>query len=454
MFFCVYTNLTGSSSATFFVVVISHFPSTPQCICGWVVWSLELVVFMSKSTTWGVILIAAAGLLFLLTSVNSFEVDRGQDNGNQVELPQVPEAEEPEAEATVEEEKEAVDYGDIEAQEPLQDPPEVIKAVYATSWSAGSQSKMDYLIDLINTTELNAIVIDIKDYSGLVAYDTDVPQVNEYNAEEIRITRPNALIKRLHDNGIYVIARQTVFQDPALVAARPDLAVKNSATGGVWKDRKGISWIDPASKEAWDYNIAISRDAAERGFDEINFDYIRFPSDGDLSVISYPFFSASSTLKATAMAEFFKYLNSNLSDVKTSADLFGLSTVNYDGLGIGQVIENAYRYFDYVSPMVYPSHYANGFQGYANPSLYPYEVVNYSMVTAVARLDTLRNATGTGPVVYAELRPWLQDFDLGADYTADMVRAQIKATYDADPNLGWMLWDPRNNYTEGALESN
>ncbi len=411
---------------------------------------------MSKSTIWGIILIASAGLIFLLTSINSFDVETSLNSGTQIELPQVPEAEIQETSDKGQEtdgERQETNSGvsDTEPQKPLENPPDVIKAVYATSWSASSQSRMDYLIDLINTTELNAIVIDIKDFSGLVLYDADVPQVDEYNAKEIRIIRINALIKRLHDNGIYVIARQTVFQDPALVAARPDLAVQNSATGGVWKDRKGISWVDPASKEVWDYNIAIAKDASSRGFDEINFDYIRFPSDGDLSVISYPFYAASTTLKTTAIGEFFKYLNANLNGVKTSADLFGLSTINYDGLGIGQMIEDAYRYFDYVAPMVYPSHYANGFQGYSNPALYPYEVVNYSMTSAVARLNTLRNATGAGPVVYGELRPWLQDFDLGADYTAEMVRAQIKAVYDADPNMGWMLWDPRNEYTKGAL---
>ena len=409
---------------------------------------------MQKSTIWGVALIASAGLIFLLTSVNSFDIEVATDDP--IVLPEVPEAV---MEETSDEQQETSDKkqgisDDIEAQKPLENPPAVIKAVYVTSWSASSRSKMDYIIDLINTTELNAVVIDIKDFSGLVLYDVDVPKVDEYNAKEIRIIRPNTLIKQLHDNGIYVIARQTVFQDPVLALARPDLAVKNSATGGAWKDRKGLSWVDPASQDVWDYNIAIAQDAANRGFDEINFDYIRFPSDGDLSVISYPFFDTSTELKTVAMAEFFKYLNGNLNDVKTSADLFGLSTVNYDGLGIGQVIEDAYKYFDYVSPMVYPSHYANGFQGYQNPALYPYEVVNYSMETAVARLDTLRNATGNGPVVYGELRPWLQDFDLGADYTADMVRAQIRATNDADPTLGWMLWDPRNDYTLGALDSN
>jgi hypothetical protein len=402
---------------------------------------------MSKKTRWAIILSASAGLVFLLVVGNSFEVDVA-DKGDFVDLPDVPEAEIPENQVLSED---GNGFGDIGPQEPLKNPPKVIKAIYATSWSASSESKMDYLIDLIKTTELNAIVIDIKDFSGLVLYDADVPDVDLYNAKEVRIRRPNALIKRLHDEGIYVIARQTVFQDPALVGARPDLAVRNVRTGEVWEDRKGLSWIDPSSRDAWDYNIAIARDAAGRGFDEVNFDYIRFPSDGDLSAIGYPFYNASTTSKTAAIAEFFEYLNNNLDGVVISADLFGLATINYDGLGIGQVIEDAYRNFDYVAPMVYPSHYARGFQGYQNPASFPYEVVNYSMVSAVGRLSVLRNATGTNPSSLAELRPWLQDFDLGADYTADMIRAEIRAVNDADPSLGWMLWDPRNNYTRGAL---
>lgn len=397
---------------------------------------------------WGIVLIAAAGLIFLLTGVNSFDVIVSDNGEIGVELPGIPEAPAPEDQVLSDE---GSGITDIEPQNPLPNPPEVIKAIYATSWSASSETKMEYLIDLINSTELNAIVIDIKDFSGLILYDIDLEDVGKYGTKEVRIFRINVLLKRLHDEGIYVIARQTVFQDPALVAARPDLAVRNNVTGGVWEDRKGLSWIDPAGKEAWDYNIAIARDASDRGFDEINFDYIRFPSDGDLSAMSFPFYNINTTLKKDIINDFFEYLRNGLDDVVISADLFGLATINYDGLGIGQVLEDAYRNFDYVSPMVYPSHYAGGFIGFSNPARQPYEVVSYSMENAAARLNTLRNASSSSPV-FSELRPWLQDFDLGADYTADMVRAQITAVSNVNPSIGWMLWDPRNNYTRGALE--
>jgi len=376
-------------------------------------------------------------------------------------------------------------------QKPLQNPPAVIKAVYATAWSAGNDNKVNYLTELIKNTELNAVVIDIKDYSGYVLYDIKSPLIEEYNAKEIRILKINKLIKQFHDEGIYVIARMTVFQDPVLAKARPDLAIHSkvkcqlsnvhcgTSSSTLWLDNKKLAWIDPAAKSAWDYDISIAKDAASRGFDEINFDYIRFASDGSLKDMVFPFYNSTSTYKSTVIKNFFKYLRSELMGVKISADLFGLSTVNADDLGIGQIIESAYAYFDYVSPMVYPSHYATGFLGYKNPANYPYEVVKYSMDHAAKRLSAYgeaqsetQSATSTANMtsstttisdlrfaISPKLRPWLQDFNLGATYTAEMVRNEIQAVYDAassTPELlnGFMLWNPSNIYTKGALKSN
>ena len=304
------------------------------------------------------------------------------------------------------------------------------------------------------------------------------------------IPKINALIKKLHDEGIYVIARITVFQDPVLAKARPDLAIHSKAkcqVSGVkcqvspstlWLDNKKLAWIDPAAEEAWNYNITIAKDAASRGFDEINFDYIRFASDGDLKDMIFPSTQIdtdktqintdnnynSVALRRKVIKSFFKYLREQLPNIKISADLFGLVTVNKDDMGIGQIIEDAYEYFDYVSPMVYPSHYAKGFIGYQNPAKYPYEVIKYSMDSALSRLTThnLRLTTATSTTIstttssLVKLRPWLQDFNLGAKYDAKMVKEQIQAVYDAassTPELanGWMLWNPANNYTRDAL---
>lgn len=352
---------------------------------------------------------------------------------------------------------------DIENQTPLANPPAVIKAVYLTSWSAGTEKRINYILNLASTTEINAVVIDIKDYSGYISYDIQIPEAERYKSKEKRIAKINTLIKRLHDAGIYIIARVTIFQDPILAAARPDLAIHASSTGEVWRDNKKLAWMDPAGKETWDYNVAIAKDTAARGFDEINFDYIRFPSDGNLKDTDYPFWDEH-TPKHDTIRAFFKYLRESLPDIKISADIFGITTIRKDDLGIGQLLEDAYEYFDYVSPMVYPSHYAPGTLGYQNPAEYPYEIIKHAMDAAQKRL-TAMTATTTLPlasssVSYARLRPWLQDFNLGAKYNEEMVRKEIQAVYDAgitdgtSPELveGWMLWNPSNVYTHEALE--
>lgn len=399
---------------------------------------------------------------------------------NDVRLMQLAQTADIEAEKKPAVEKPIADNDDISFQQQLENPPEIIKAVYATGWTAGSIKGINRLIDLIKKTELNAIVIDIKDYSGHMSYAADLELPKKYGAEkEIKIVRPNAMIKKLHDNGIYVIARQTIFQDPILSVARPDLSLMSSSTGKQWKDYKGVMWLDPAGKEIWDYNIAIAKDALARGFDEVNFDYIRFASDGNLNDIRYPFWDGV-TLKRYVIRDFMKYLRKSLPNAKISADLFGLVTLNYGDVGIGQNIDDAFHYFDAVAPMVYPSHYQKGFNGYSNPAAHPYEIVYKSMLEANERLNhyimNAANSTSTEKylVKKPQLRPWLQDFDLGATYTADMVRAQMTAVYtaeglcgtrststpegtncgaEADKLGGWMLWDPTNVYTAKALKS-
>jgi hypothetical protein len=216
---------------------------------------------------------------------------------------------------------------------------------------------------------------------------------------------------------------------------------KDSDKTAIWKDYKGISWIDADAPEFWDYILAISKEAySTYGFDELNYDYIRFPSDGEMRDIYYPF--SNGKTKIDVMREFFSYLSHNLksSGAVLSADLFGMTATNKDDLNIGQLLENTLPYFDFVAPMVYPSHYPATFLGYSNPADYPYQVIKYSLDRAYARASTTPQ----------KIRPWLQDFDYKAVYTADMVKLEMKATYDAGFN-SWMLWDPSNTYTKGAL---
>lgn len=373
---------------------------------------------------------------------------------------------------------------DLPPQSQLANPPAIVKGIYLTGWSAGSASKVQSVINLIKSTELNTVVVDIKDYSGYVSYAMDVPEARASGAEgELRIARPNALIKELHDNGIYVIGRITCFQDPILAKAHPEWALQNKKTGAVWTDNKGLAWMDPAAQPVWDYLAAITKDAFARGFDEIQYDYTRFASDGSLGNISYPYWDGKTPM-ATVIASYFKFLREQFPTQKLSADLFGLATINNDDLGIGQVIQSAYEYFDYVSPMVYPSHYATGFLGYKNPASYPYEVIDYSLTHAVAKLVAMGNSNSTAPVASgtanasgtvpavkyspfnlgyipnSKLRPWLQDFDLnGVPYTAAMVRKEKQAVYDVLNTTsssqyygGWLLWDAANTYTTGALD--
>lgn len=330
----------------------------------------------------------------------------------------------------------------------LSNPPQIIKAVYFTASSAGNKDKIDYLIGLAKETEINAVVIDIKDYSGHVAYDTGLSEVEKYKTARIVIPELDSLIRKLHGEGIYIIARMVIFQDPALASARPDLAVKNGQR--LWTDNKGLAWIDPAAKEAWDYNIAIARDAALRGFDEINFDYIRFPTDGNLGVITYPFWDRKIPMR-TVISEFFEKLRQGLPSVKLSADLFGFVMTKKEDFGVGQVVEDAFKYFDFVSPMLYPSHYPHTYLGFANPAEHPYEIIKTAMDSGLRRLRDFKQVAGNPQMV--NFRPWIQDFNLGANYDSAMVKSEIKAVTDSmeESYIGFMLWNANNIYTEDAL---
>lgn len=330
--------------------------------------------------------------------------------------------------------------------------PGEVKAIYMTSWVAGTSDFRNSLIKLVEDTELNSIVIDIKDYSGKLAFSIDDPVIKKYQAEENRIPDIKEFIKLLHKKGIYVIGRVTVFQDPHLAHHNPELAVLKESDKTIWKDYKGLSFTDPGNIDVWDYHVAIARGSYDLGFDEINFDYIRFPSDGNMEDIYYPkseeiVLSDPNFGKAYVIESFFEYLSANLKKDEgliISADVFGMTTTNYDDLNIGQVLERALPYFDYIAPMVYPSHYPKTFIGLLNPAEHPYEVVKYS-------LDKAYNRALAATTTPFKIRPWLQDFDLGAEYTAELVRAQINATHDAGLT-SWMLWAPSNKYTREALK--
>ena len=347
--------------------------------------------------------------------------------------------------------------------------PEPLKAIYMTSCVAGTPSFRAELVKLVEETELNSIVLDIKDYSGFLSFTPATSTLADFVSPRCMAPDMKEFIKTLHDKGIYVIGRITVFQDPVLTKKRPDLAVKKRSDGSTWRDYKGLSFTDPGAKEVWDHIVRIAKESYAIGFDELNFDYIRFPSDGPMSDIA--FHSAGSRTKADVLEDFFRYLHEQLkpTGVVMSADIFGMTTTNTDDLNIGQILERAEPYFDYIAPMVYPSHYPPRFNGFDNPNKYPYEVVKFSMESAVNRFratttpvavrDASPLSTTTRPILYSKeqwdplkLRPWLQDFDYGGNYDIAEVKAQIQAVYDAGLT-SWMLWSPSNRYTKGALQS-
>lgn len=372
--------------------------------------------------------------------------------------------------------------------------PDSVRGIYMTQCVVGTPSFRDKLVKLIDETELNTVVIDVKDYSGKIGYDTDNPKLKSAISKTCGATDIETFIKTLHDKNIYVVGRITVFQDPFYSKEHPELAVKfANPKGAVWKDHKGLSFIDVGAKPYWDYIIELSRESYAKGFDEINYDYVRFPSDGPMENIHFDW--AGTKPKQEVLEEFFAYLSKEMKDTTKypsgkapviSADLFGMTTTNTDDLNIGQVLERTLPYFDYVMPMVYPSHYPSGFNGWKNPNAEPYDLIHFVLKTAVSRTEatssviqilgseslfaakivpaTATTATTTKQVESGfytkpaydknKIRPWLQDFSLGTPaYGAAEVRAQIKATNDVGLN-SWVLWDAGNTYTRGALQDN
>jgi len=356
--------------------------------------------------------------------------------------------------------------------------PASVKGVYMTSCVVGTQSLRENLVRLVEETELNSIIIDIKDYTGTLSFKPLNPDlIHAWDSARCGTLDMKSFIEDLHQKGIYVIGRITVFQDPHMANKRPDLAVLKASDGSVWKDFKGLSFTNPTQKEIWDYHIAIAKDSYELGFDELNFDYIRFPSDGPMKDIHFPGMGTRS--KPEVIEDFFSYLHAELKNtgIVMSADLFGMTTTNTDDLNIGQVWERALPYFDFVMPMVYPSHYPKNFNGWPNPNTVPYELIKFVMDSAVRRtvapttsvetksgqpiynnvleFDPAQNATTTKKVFSGlyekqsydknKARPWIQDFNYGGTYGPVEVQAQIQATYDAGLN-SWIVWDPANKY--------
>ncbi len=313
------------------------------------------------------------------------------------------------------------------------------RALYLSFYGIGSKPIRDAALKLIHDDHrLNALVIDIKGDRGLVAFKSAVPLVKDAAADRIT-TIPDlpGLIGELHEAGLYAIARIVVFKDDPLANARPDLAVR-TAGGTIFHDNEGLAWTDPFQREAWDYNVALAVEAARAGFDEIQFDYVRFPDAKEAR------FSQTNTMKTrvAAIDGFLAEARQKLVpyNVFLSVDVFGYVCWNQDDTGIGQHLEDILPLVDYVSPMLYPSGFTFGIPGYSDPVAHPSEIVRLSLARAIARSH----------VSALRFRPWLQAFkDYAFDrrvFDADDVGAQVDAA-DGVGSDGWMLWNPRNDYT-------
>jgi hypothetical protein len=315
------------------------------------------------------------------------------------------------------------------------EPPENIRAVYMTSWVASTPRIRQRLVDQINDTDLNAVVIDIKDATGQVAIPVSDPdlarRVNQRMVKDL-----GYFVDSLCQQGIYPIARIVLFKDPVYAELFPAEAVQYESGNLWWGD--GSYWVSAASEQFWDYAAGIAQDAYDLGFQEINLDYIRFPSIGDLSAAAYPYRGGRS--KPEVIVDLLQYWDTNVRKTgpKVSVDLYGLSLSDPEDVGIGQHLEDFVPYVDVIAPMTYPSHYSSGFAGVTNPAEHPYLVMYVSVKDGIERLEKLDAVD--------KLRPWIQDFTIqGVHYGAAEVQQQIEALYDLGIE-SWTLWDPQNTY--------
>jgi hypothetical protein len=316
-----------------------------------------------------------------------------------------------------------------------------INSVYLTGTRLNDEAKIQELIDLANSTEINAIVVDIKE--GQVYYDTGIEFFRDAEAVD-PVFDPAALVRRLHDNGIYAIARLVVFNDPVVAEHRSDLAVHDEY-GEIWRGYNGAAWVNPFHRELWQPNIDLAVEAAGLGFDEIQYDYVRFPSDGDLTTADFgPNYTEEG--RVGAIVDFLRQSRAALEPlaVKLAADIFGIVAVYPEDQGIGQRLADFAAVVDYICPMVYPSHFYEDSIGVDGaPNAFPYETVQIAIGLGASRI----------PGFELKIRPWLQDFSMGdPPYGPNEVRAQISAAMEEGAS-GWMLWNPHSDVTTEALDA-
>lgn len=319
--------------------------------------------------------------------------------------------------------------------------PEHVRGIYMNAWSAGRNDKLEDLLNLISRTELNSVVIDVRD-AGRNYFRMNLPLSDECGATDVAVTNPKALMEKLEKRRVYPIARISCFRDRKVPLKYPDRAV-NHIRGGIWKDRTGNPWLDPYNRNNWEYIGQVVDFALDLGFPEIQLDYVRFPSEGKAehqvfpSRQNYGDMNASQTEVVTAFSEFIRG-RVNRRGAVLSADIFGIVSVNRSDHGIGQALSRIAAPFDVLSPMLYPSHFHKGEYSVPNPNDQPYDIVKRS-------LDDYRMR-----VPNKLIRPWLQDFK---GYGKDDIQAEIRAVREAGFQE-YLMWNAANHYVEAAYKAN
>ena len=327
--------------------------------------------------------------------------------------------------------------------------PRVVRGLYVNRWAALGQRMWD-LIEIAKRTEVNALVIDVKDDRGFVLYHSRVPLAKEIGADTARpmsYRRVRAVLDSMRTHGIYPIARIVVAKDPLLAERKLEWSIKRrSEPTQPWLDKNGKPWLDPHQRGVWQYAADLAKEAVNLGFSEVQFDYVRFPDEKRL-VREATFPLANGRVRAQVIREQLGFTRSELrpTGVPMTIDVFGLTATDTTDMGIGQQWEKFVDQADVVLPMVYPSHFAPGTYRLSNPNAAPYATIDHALEDAARRSRGVANA--------ARIVPWYQDFTLGPPrYGAVEVKAQIRAGYDNGVK-SWMLWNPGSRYTVDALAS-
>lgn len=336
--------------------------------------------------------------------------------------------------------------------------PVKVKGIYVSAYVAGTSDIMEEIIHHVDETEINAVVLDFKDDEGRITCRTSSPVIDEIEACKPYVGDMPGLIEKLHQRGIYVIARVVAFKDPYLAEKKPEWSLKTK-DGKLYRDAKDLAWVNPYRQEVWDYLVEVGSQAALLGFDEVQFDYIRFSTDKTMNQVAFSQEDTKGRSKTDIITEFTDYAYEQLAPkgIFVSADVFGAIIGSEEDAGsVGQIYADMAANLDYICPMIYPSHYGDGNFGLDHPDLHPYETILEALKGSKEDLQLLpQEATLQQSSSKVIVRPWLQDFTASylkhhIKYGPEQVRQQIQAVYDAGYDE-WILWSATNRYSWDGL---